>query len=215
MTKKEETPISQQLCPPGGWQSPGYVRLQPLTPQECNLFLRMLIKVVNRVGGLQASNLFMMLMRNFRLFRAWLGFAARLMPFGEINRKDTELIILRVGWNCRSRYEWGQHVDIGLRAGVSAEDIARIPCGAAAPGWEPRLAALMQACDDFHYDHLVSESTWQQLRKHYEPRLMLEVLLLIGHYEMLAGVLNSTGLELDTCLEGKLAGAPIHNRSQK
>lgn len=29
---------------------------------------------------------------------------------------------------------------------------------------------------------------------------------------MLAGVLNSTGLELDACLESVLAAAPIHQR---
>jgi len=206
------TPLQEQLTPPGGWQSPGRVRLAPLSPETSTRAQRVLMRVINKVGKLEASNLFLMLMRNFRLFWNWLMFAKQLMPYGQIPRVDTELVILRVGWNCRSRYEWGQHVDIGLRAGVSADDIARIPRGAEAPGWQPHLKALMQACDEFHHDRMIGDASWAVLEAHYGPRRLLEVVMLIGHYEMLAGVLNSTGLPLDTRLEGVLAAAPIHGR---
>lgn len=206
------TPVTEQLTPSGGWQSPGRVRLAPLDAATSTRSQRLLMRVINRVGRLEASNLFLMLMRNFRLFWNWLMFAKNLMPYGEIPRRDTELVILRVGWNCRSRYEWGQHVDIGLRAGVSAEDIARVPLGPEAPGWEPHLKALMQACDEFHHDRMIADGSWAVLEAHYGLRRLLEVVMLIGHYEMLAGVLNSTGLPLDTRLEGVLAAAPIHRR---
>lgn len=206
------TPLQEQLTPPGGWQTPGRVRLAPLTAETSTRAQRVLMRAINKVGKLEASNLFLMLMRNFRLFWNWLMFAKCLMPYGHIDRRDTELVILRVGWNCRSRYEWGQHVDIGLRTGVGAEDIARIPLGAEAPGWEPHLKALMQACDEFHNERMIGEDSWAVLEAYYGPRLLLEVVMLIGHYEMLAGVLNSTGLPLDTRLEGVLMAAPIHGR---
>ena len=210
--KTTDTPAAQELTPPGGWRSPGRVRLAPLTAETSTLAQRLMIRVINRIGRLEASNLFLMLLRNVPLFKRWAMFAKQLMPFGEIPRRDTELVILRVGWNCRSRYEWGQHVDIGLRAGVSAEDIARVPEGADAPGWEPHLRALMRACDEFHHERMIAEDSWAALEAHYGPRLLLEVVMLIGHYEMLAGVLNSTGLPLDSRLEDVLAAAPIHGR---
>lgn len=208
--KPRATPLPDQLTPPGGWRDPGRIRLTPLVPAECGPGTRLLIRAINTIGRLEASNLFLMLMRNFRLFRSWLMFAKQMMPYGHLPRRDTELVILRVGWNCRARYEWGQHVDIGLRAGVSAEDIARVPLGADAPGWAPHLATLMRACDEFHHDRMIAEPTWQALAAHYDEKLLLEVLMLIGHYEMLAGILNSTGLPLDARLEGVLAAAPIH-----
>lgn len=197
-------PLTDQLAPPGGWRTPGRVRVPPLAADESNIAQRSMIRLINKLGGLEASNLFLMLMRNFRLFGSWLTFAARMMPYGEIERRDTELVILRVGWNCRSRYEWGQHVDIGMRVGVLAEDIVRVPQGAAG------FAALMSACDEFHHDRMIADPTWRQLTQHFETRLLLEVVMLIGHYEMLAGVLNSTGLSLDARLEGVLAAAAIH-----
>lgn len=208
----QHVPIQDQLTPPGGWLAPERVRLRPLTPKEAPPRTRIFIWVINRIGKLEASNLFMTLIRNGRLFRAWLGFASKLMPYGSIDRRDTELVILRVGWNCRARYEWGQHVDIGLRAGVSAEDIARVARGPEADGWEPRVVALLRACDEFHADRMVSEDTWALLSGHFDRPQLIEVLMLIGHYEMLAGVLNSTGLPLDTRLEGVLASAQIHHQ---
>lgn len=203
-------PLAEQLTPPGGWLNPGRVRLAPLDRSEAGLPVRALIGIVNRVGKLEASNLFMMLIRDFRLFRNWLMFAKQLMPNGRLDRRDTELAILRVGWNCRSRYEWGQHVDIGMRAGVTAEEITRVTQGPQAPGWSPRHVALLTACDEFHSARMISEATWQQLAEHFDAKHLLELVMLIGHYEMLAGVLNSTGLPLDTRLEGVLAASGIH-----
>lgn len=204
--------VFDQLTPPGGWRDPGRVRLPALTPENSTQMQRQLMHIVNKIGKLEASNLFLMLMQNFRLFRSWLMFAKNIMPYGELDRRDTELVILRVAWNCRSRYEWGQHVDIGIRAGVTTEDIMRIPQGPTAPGWEPRLQALMKACDEFHVERMIAEDTWQTLEQHFSARLLIEVMMLIGHYEMLAGVLNSSGLQLDSRLEIVLAEMPIHGR---
>ncbi len=204
------TTIEKQLTPEGGWRNPGRNRLPPLSVKSASLFQRFVIKFVNKIGRLEASNLFLMLIRDFSLFSRWLPFAGRLMPNGKIDRKDTELIILRVGWLCRSRYEWGQHVDIGMRAGLSAEEIARVPLGAKAEGWSERHRLLMSACDEFHHDRMIGEQTWQGLEMHYSTRHLLEVVMLIGHYEMLAGVLNSTGLPLDESLESVLAESGIH-----
>lgn len=196
--------MQQPFAPPGGWRHPGRMRLAPLALHEARWPTRLLIRLVNRIGRLEASNLFMLLARDLRLFWNWLMFARLLMPHGRIDRRDTELVILRVAWNCRSRYEWRQHVDIGMRAGLTAEDIMRIAKGAGEPGWTPRQVALLRACDDIHRDRMIGEDTWRQLARDYDQKRLLEVVMLIGHYEMLASVLNSTGLPLDTHLEGML-----------
>lgn len=180
-------------------------RLAPIEPRKAGWGPRLFVAFVNKIGGLEASNVFLTLMHNMRLFRAWLGFASKLMPYGELERRDSELIILRVAWNCRSRYEWGQHVDIGLRAGLSIEEIYRVPQGHCHPDWEPRQRALLQSCDELHHERIVSDATWLELSRHYEPRKIVEVLMLIGHYGMLAGLLNSAGTILEAGVEAVLA----------
>jgi alkylhydroperoxidase family enzyme len=206
------TPVEQQLTPPGGWQSPGRARIAPLGTRDAGLWQRLVLGVIQRFGKLDAANLWRLLMHNPRLMRGMLSFAARMMPFGELDRRDTELCILRVGWNCRARYEWGQHVDIGRRAGLSEEEIARIPLGPTALGWSTKQQALLSACDELHGERMVSAPTWQVLEKYFEARLLLELLMLIGYYEGLAGVLNSVGLPLDGALEKVLAESRIHGR---
>lgn len=204
------TPIDRQLTPPGGWQSPGRVRLAPLTREEAGPVRGAMIWAIGRLGKLDASNLFQTMMRNFRLYLPWQIFASRMMPFGELERRDTELAILRVAWLSRSRYEWGQHVDIGLRAGVEPAEIVRVTRGPTAPGWAPKQVAILRACDELHAVRMVSDATWSELAAVFDDRLLLELIMLINHYIMLAGVLNSLGLELDVSVERALAAAPIH-----
>ncbi|MES2684462.1 MAG: carboxymuconolactone decarboxylase family protein [Pseudomonadota bacterium] len=204
-------PTVPELSPPGGWRVPTGERLPPLAPERATTTQRLLIGVIKKVGKLDAANLWGLLSHNMRLMRGFLFFSSRMMPLGELERRDTELAILRVGWNCRARYEWGQHVDIGMRAGLKAEEVARIAEGPEAPGWLPHQAVLLRACDEFHHDRMVSDSTWALLAERYSERLLLELLMLIGFYEGLAGVLNSTGLPLDNALEKILANAPIHS----
>lgn len=209
------TPVDKQLAPPGGWHAYGTPRIAPFDTKRLGPLMRMAHKVAGRfaerrVGMAKVPDVFLLLMRNKKLFRPWLRFAARLMPYGTLDRKDSELVILRVGWNCRSRYEWGQHVIIGQREGLTAEDIARVAQGPDAAGWSPRQSALLQAADDLHRDRVISRATWQRLAAHYNDAQLIEVGMLVGHYEMLAGVLNSAELALEAPAEERLAAAPIH-----
>lgn len=211
------TPLDRQLAPPGGWHSYGAPRIQPFDTKRLNPLMRMAHTIAGkyaerRVGMAKVPDVFLLLMRHRRLFRPWLRFAARLMPGGTLERRDSELAILRVAWNCRSRYEWGQHVVIGQREGLTPQEIARVAQGPDADGWSPRQAALLQAADDLHRDRVIAPATWSRLAAHYGDAQLIEIGMLVGHYEMLAGVLNSVGLALEPPAEALLAGADIHGR---
>jgi alkylhydroperoxidase family enzyme len=211
------TPLDRQLAPPGGWHPwSATPRIAPKQTAELSPMWRAVLwaggKFANRRMGIaQVPQVFLLLMRHRTLFRPWLRFASRLMPYGTLDRRDTELVILRVGWNCRSRYEWGQHVQIGLRSGLAADDIKRVAQGPDAPGWSEKQSALLRATDELHRDHRIADATWATLSKHYKERQLLEIGMLAGAYAMLAGVLNSAGLALEPEMEAALAEAPIHS----
>jgi AhpD family alkylhydroperoxidase len=113
------------------------------------------------------------------------------MPRGVLPRTETELVILRVAHNCDCEYERAQHVRIGRRVGLSSEQIERVADGPDAEGWPQRERALLRASDELHADRVISESTWSELAPHYGERELIEICMLIGHYEMLAMVLDS------------------------
>lgn len=194
---------AKKMIPEGGWHRPSGVRIAPPADSERSFFSRFITTQVRRVAHIEPSNVFMLMQRNSRTFWPWLAFASRLMPWGKLDVHDRERIILRVAWNCRSRYEWGQHVAIAANIGLSPDEFPHIAAGPQHPAWDARQRTLLTACDELHHDRHVSDVTWQQLAQSYSQPLLIEILLLIGHYEMLAGVLNSCGTPLEEKFEGE------------
>jgi len=177
------------------WRELETPRVPPARPGELNPLLRPLVAIAGKVTGGPPPNIFTTLGRHPRLFVPWLIFASRLMPRGSLPRVDTELVILRVAWNCRSRYEWDHHVRIGAKVGLDAAAIERIAEGPDGSGWDDRERGLLRATDEMHGDGIVSDATWSQLSEHLSHRDLIELCMLIGHYEMLAMTLGSLGVQ--------------------
>ena len=127
----------------------------------------------------------------------WLAFSATLLDAGVLDPRDRELLVLRVGWRMRSRYEWAQHVAMGQAAGLTEDEIEAVPAGPASPIFDERDGALLHAVDELLDEHAVGDETWQRLREHFDDAELLEVLFVVGSYACLAMVLNSVGLAPD------------------
>jgi AhpD family alkylhydroperoxidase len=147
--------------------------------------------VLGRASGGKPPHIFTTLGRHRGLFRRWLWFAGGLMPGGKLPRRDSELVILRVADNTACEYEWGHHERLGQRAGLSAEEVARVRSGPDAPGWTPRQQLLLRACDEMHAEGEIGDALWARLAAEFDDRLLIELCLLIGHYEMLAMTLKT------------------------
>jgi 4-carboxymuconolactone decarboxylase len=158
----------------------------------------------NRLGD---NNIFATLARHPDLFRAWLPFGGFLLGGGVLPKRERELLILRTGANCRSSYEWGQHVLIGERAGLSREEVMRVATGPDDPGWSAADRTLLRAADELHADAKISDATFAELRDGYDERGLIEIAMLVGHYHLVAFALNSLEVELDEGLES-LPGEP-------
>ncbi len=124
------------------------------------------------------------------------------MPGGVLRRAETELLILRVAHNCGCGYEWDHHERVGLLAGLSSEDIERAREGPGAAGWSERQELLVRAADELHTERTISDSLWAELRPLYSDRELIEICMLVGHYEMLAMTLNALGVQPDRLRRG-------------
>jgi AhpD family alkylhydroperoxidase len=148
-------------------------------------------RVAGRVTGTEPPAIFTTLGRNRRMFWGWLHFAGRLMPGGKLPRRESELVILRVAHLAGSAYEFEHHVRLGRRAGVSRADVDRVVAGSGATGWTARERALLTAVDELHQTRDVSDATWSELSAHLDDARLVELLMLVGHYEMLATTLHT------------------------
>ena len=111
--------------------------------------------------------------------------------------RPREIVILRIGFLCKSGYEWTQHVAIGKRDGLTDEEIARIKLGATGPGWSPADAALLAAADELHHDQFITTPTWTALKAHFTDKQCMDVVFTAGQYTQVSMILNSFGIQLD------------------
>jgi len=140
-------------------------------------------------------HIFTTLGRHRSLFRRWLWFAAALMPRGKLAREETELVILRVAHNTGSEYEWSHHERIGALTGLSEGEISRVRIGPDAPGWSERQRLLLRTADEMHDKRRIEDELWGRLSSHYDEVRLIELCMLIGHYEMLAMTLNTLEIQ--------------------
>src|SRR3954462_1997537 len=172
-------------------------RIAPGTRAQTGPFAWIFARIAGRVSGTNPPNLFLTLGRHPKLFRGWLRFAGRLMPGGVLPRRETELVILRVAHLRDCAYEFEHHVRLGKRAGVGREDVARVQEGPAAAGWAPPAAAILGAVDELHATGDLGDAAWDALRAHLNERDAIELVLLAGHYEMLATAIAALRIQPD------------------
>lgn len=182
------------LLPPEPGDQP---RVAPAALGDLRPFPALVARLAGRVTGSGPPNIFTTLGRHPRLFRSWLLYSARLMPFGTLPRRESELVILRVAWQCQAAYEWHQHVAIGGRVGLSSEQIAAVPDGPGSGVWSERQAALLSATDELLASRTLSPPTWDRLRRELSERQRIELCMLVGQYEGLATALGGLGVQVD------------------
>ena len=174
----------------------GAPRIAPGGRAEIGVINDAIVTLIGVPAGGRAS-VFTTLARHRKLFRRWLWFAAALMPGGRLPRADTELVILRVAHNAGSDYEWEHHRRLARLAGLSEADIDRVHEGPGADGWSPRQRVLLAAADELHAERDLSDERWAELAGHLGERELIEFLMLVGHYEMLAMTLNALRVQPD------------------
>jgi alkylhydroperoxidase family enzyme len=147
-------------------------------------------------------NVFKTFVNHPGLLKRWGVFAGHVLGHSTLPVRDRELLILRIGYLCRSRYEWGQHVLIARQARISDDEIRRVQAGPDAPGWSDTDRLLLEATDELHADARISDATWNGLAAHFNTRQLMDIVFTVGQYNMVSMALNSFGVQPDEGLPG-------------
>ena len=138
------------------------------------------------------------------LLLAWWQLRMYLVRGGDLDQRDSELVILRVAVLTGTWYEWAAHVDRGLRAGLSRVEIQRIAAGATHPDWDRRDAVLIAAVDELVNDTRIQAATLEELGTFFTPRRILDIVSLQGLYMNLACMIQTFGLDIEDWLAARL-----------
>jgi len=150
-------------------------------------------------GGVDARGMHVLgtLAHHPSLAKAFLTFNAHVAGASTLSARVRELAILRISWVRQSEYEFVQHVILGLRAGLTAEEIARVRQGPDAPGWDPLEADLLRAADELHARARIEQRTWTRLAAHLSTAQLMDLVFLIGCYDVLAMALGAFQSQLE------------------
>ena len=121
---------------------------------------------------------------------------------GSVPDREREIVILRVGHNCASVYEFGQHTVIGKAAGLTDSEIKALTEDVNDGSWSDRDRALIALADDLCTDDCVGDHTWAALANSWDDRQLVELIVCAGFYRMVSGFLNSGGVQLDEGVPG-------------
>jgi alkylhydroperoxidase family enzyme len=111
--------------------------------------------------------------------------------------RERELLILRISWLRQAEYEFVQHIILGRRAGLTDDELARLQQGPGAPGWTDDDAAVLQAADDLFQNACIADSTWARLAERFDHRQIMDIIFLVGCYEVLAMAVKSFRIPLE------------------
>ena len=177
-------------------------RVEPLTEEEWDDDVRAILAPLKEMGGGRVLNIFATLAHHPDLMRRWLVFGNHVLGKSTLPPRAREIAILRIGWLCRSAYEWGQHVIIARREGISDEEIARIAAGPDADGWTEAEATLLRATDELHADARIADCTWADLVRHFDRKQCMDLGFTVGQYNLVSMALNTFGVVPDAGIPG-------------
>lgn len=120
-----------------------------------------------------------------------LGAAIR---FGtRLGERERELLILRVAIVMDSEFEWYAHAPAGIHAGLTDDELAALRAG----GYEPQNPVeqqLLLLCDALLVHAELEGGEYAQLIRILGVEQVLEVIVLVGYYRMLAQMMSVFGI---------------------
>jgi alkylhydroperoxidase family enzyme len=142
------------------------------------------------------------LLRHPRLYEKHAAIGVELLGAGALSARHRELAILRTGWLCGAPFEWGEHVAIGKRAGLSQAEIEGLTQAAETSGWDDEDRAIVRAAEELHGNAMISDQVWAALAGFLDERQLIELVYVVGHYTKVAFLQNALRLRLPLGNEG-------------
>ncbi|MHA2288294.1 MAG: carboxymuconolactone decarboxylase family protein [Promethearchaeota archaeon] len=177
-------------------------RISPLKESEWDEDARKLIDGFKKISKGPVTNIMATLANYSKLYNRWRVFGNHVLFKSTLPPREREILILRIGWLCQAEYEWGQHIIIGKRAGLTEEEIIQIIEGPKAEGWDAFDATLLHAVDELYIDSFITDATWQKLAEKYSEHQLIDLVFTVGQYNLVSMVLNTLGVQLEEGIDG-------------
>jgi len=114
-----------------------------------------------------------------------------------IDPKLRELVILRVGNLLQSDYEFTHHARIGIKAGLTKDQLKELSTWKSSDKFSEIERAVLQYTDEVTLNVKVSDSTFANLRRYFDDPGIVKLTTIIGYYGMVSRILVALQIELE------------------
>lgn len=143
-------------------------------------------------------NVFRMMAHAVHDFRPLVGLGTAILGRQKLSAKLRELTILRVAALSPARYEWVQHVPIAKAVGASDAQVAALERGAIDDAsFDAVERAVLRFATEVLRDVRASDAAFAEAARHLAPQEIVELVLTVGYYMMIARLLETTAVDLD------------------
>lgn len=165
------------------------VRVPPLDPADFSAEQAAL------VGNWTHLTFSRVLARHPGLYRVFVPYIAEVIAKSTLPPRDREVLVLRTLALGKDIYEAHHHIQIAHKAGLSDADIDRVRAGAESLSEWDKL--LVRAAGELVADQQMSDATWAALGARYSQPQQMEVVFLVGCYNVMAMLTNCFGIEIE------------------
>ena len=148
------------------------------------------------VGAWSHLNFSRVLVRHPALYRVFVPYIQQVIPGSTLPPRDREVLVIRTLAICGDEYEAAHHAQIALKAGLGEADIAAAASADTSLGEWDRL--LTEAADELVREQYLTDATWASLAERYSEEQIMEVVMLVGCYTVMAMVTKSFGMALES-----------------
>jgi len=170
-------------------------RLDPLPPEPQDPVTAEVFETFAREGRAPIL-LYRLLAHNPPLLRSYATLARGLRYGARTPRPLRELVILRIAQLTGSDYEWSHHRKMAEAAGVPEEQVRALADWRAAGCFDATERAALRCAEEIHAIEL-SDDAFAELRAQLPDDEALEIAVLAAFYEMVARIIQATGVEVE------------------
>ena len=115
---------------------------------------------------------------------------------GVLSDVHREIAILTVARHWRAQYEWWAHARIASKAGITSDIIEAIKDQKSLPCADIVIQAIYNFTKETTENQHVSDKTYNTAHKALGDSGIVELVILIGYYGIISGILNSFNVQL-------------------
>ncbi len=183
--------------PQGNWCIPEKEKVQYIEIKQTHGLNRFFMWVMKKAAKTpDVINVFKVLAHLKGVMSPYTMFFASIYKKNKIGNEETEKIILRAAWRLGCIYEYSQHRPFLEKMGYTKEQLDSY-AQEDSDSWTDRERILFNAVDDLTSTHIVSDDHMAALKTIYDDDQVVQFTMLVGHYTMIAGVVNSCGVTME------------------